>query len=154
MAPGGASDHSHSHAPATQSVLRARARREPRSNSWHRLGIPRHRRLLATRLGLVKKFFVISLPAALVALLTLVVGVEVWTRLTWNPLNGTPGFFLSDPVRVQRLAPGYSGWFAGVPVKINRLALRDDREYDLVKAPTTFRILVLGDSVTFGHGSL
>ena len=102
----------------------------------------------------MKKFLVISVPAAVLALAALLVGVEVWTRLTWNPLNGTPGVFLSDPVRIQRLAPGYSGWFAGVPVKINRLELRDDREYDLVKGPTTFRILVLGDSVTFGHGSL
>src|SRR5262249_18451953 len=32
--------------------------------------------------------------------------------------------------------------------------LRDSREYDLKKAPGTFRILVLGDSVTFGHGSV
>ena len=35
-----------------------------------------------------------------------------------------------------------------------RLELRDTREYDLAKRPNTFRILVLGDSVTFGHGSV
>jgi len=80
--------------------------------------------------------------------------VEVWTRLTWNPRRGVPGFFLSDPMRIQRLAPGYTGWFAGVPVRINQLELRDNREYSLAKEPRTFRILVLGDSVTFGHGSV
>ena len=92
--------------------------------------------------------------AALFALILGAVAVEAWTRLTWKPLKGVPGFFLSDPMRIQRLAPGYSGWFAGVPVKINQLELRDHREYRLEKAANTFRILVLGDSVTFGHGSV
>ena len=55
---------------------------------------------------------------------------------------------------VSVLPPAIDGWFAGVPVHINRLELRDPREYDLAKKPNTFRILVLGDSVTFGHGSV
>src|SRR3954464_8203115 len=80
--------------------------------------------------------------------------VEGWVRGSWNEKKGVPGFFLSDPVRGQRLAADYSGWFAGVPVDINRLELRDPREYSLEKGPRTFRILVLGDSVTFGHGSV
>jgi hypothetical protein len=103
---------------------------------------------------MMRKFFAISVPAAIVALAAVASAIELWTRLTWDPSQGTPGFFLSDPMRIQRLAPGYSGWFAGVPVKINRLELRDHREYNLVKGPSTFRIVVLGDSVTFGHGSL
>jgi hypothetical protein len=41
-----------------------------------------------------------------------------------------------------------------VPVRINNLGFRDARDYDVAKPPGTFRILVLGDSVTFGHGSL
>ena len=57
-------------------------------------------------------------------------------------------------MRGQRLAANYDGWFAGVPVHINQLELRDRREYDLGKRSNTFRILVLGDSVTFGHGSV
>jgi GDSL-like Lipase/Acylhydrolase family len=100
------------------------------------------------------KLFAISVPAGIIALVALAGAVELWTRLTWDPLKGTPGFFLSDPMRIQRLAPGYSGWFAGVPVKINQLELRDNREYRLAKDPRTFRILFLGDSVTFGHGSV
>ena len=90
----------------------------------------------------------------MVALVLAACGVEAWTRLNWKTLKGVPGFFLSDPVRIQRLAPGYVGWFAGVPVRINSLELRDDREYNLAKNLRTFRILVLGDSVTFGHGSV
>ena len=69
-------------------------------------------------------------------------------------ISGLPGLFVPDPVRSMRLAPNYSGWFAGVPVHTNSLGVRDDREFPLEKAPNTFRILVLGDSVTFGHGSL
>jgi hypothetical protein len=80
--------------------------------------------------------------------------VEVWVRRSWDARKGEPGFFLSDAVRGQRLAAGYDGWFAGVPVHINSLELRDPREYDLAKKPNTFRILFLGDSVTFGHGSV
>jgi len=100
------------------------------------------------------KFFVISVPAGIITLVAMAVVVELWTRLTWDPLKGTPGFFLSDPLRIQRLAPGYSGWFAGVPVRINKLELRDNREYRLEKDRRTFRILFLGDSVTFGDGSV
>ena len=97
---------------------------------------------------------VAALLATVLAVLIGAVGVELWTRAHWNPRKGVPGFFLSDPVRIQRLSPGYTGWFAGVPVKINQLGLRDPREYSLEKSPRTVRILVLGDSVTFGHGSV
>jgi GDSL-like Lipase/Acylhydrolase family len=106
------------------------------------------------RSGRAAKLAAISLPATLVAALLFAAGVEVWTRRHWNPAKGTPGFFLSDAARGQRLAPGYADWFAGVPVKINSLGFRDPREYALAKGPRTFRVLVLGDSVTFGHGSV
>jgi hypothetical protein len=97
---------------------------------------------------------IVSLPAFAAAIAVMAAAVEVWVRATWELRKGRPGFFLSDAVRGQRLAPNYDGWFAGVPVHINRLELRDAREYDLVKHSNSFRILVLGDSVTFGHGSV
>ena len=101
-----------------------------------------------------RKLATISIPAIGTALL-LVAGVtEVWVRAAWEPRKGTPGFFLTDASRGQRLAADYTGWFAGVPVHINHFELRDPREYDLAKRPNTFRLLVLGDSVTFGHGSV
>jgi hypothetical protein len=101
-----------------------------------------------------RKLLTITVPVLVVAGLIVAAGIEAWVRLTWDPHKGRPGFFLSDAVRGQRLAAGYDGWFAGVPVHINSLELRDSREYDLAKKPNTFRILVLGDSVTFGHGSV
>jgi len=100
------------------------------------------------------KLAAVSMPSAIVAVLLAAAAVEGWTRIHWDATKGTPGFFLSDPSRRQRLAPGYSGWFAGVPVKINSLGLRDRREYALPKSADTIRVLVLGDSVAFGHGSV
>jgi GDSL-like Lipase/Acylhydrolase family len=102
----------------------------------------------------VRKFVVITVPAVVFAGVVLAVGVEVWTRARWDDRKGTPGFFVSHPVRVQQLSEGYNGWFAGVPTRINRLGFRDNREYQLAKSPRTIRIVVLGDSVTFGHGSI
>jgi len=101
-----------------------------------------------------RKLLFLTVPAAAVMAIVMAAAVEVWVRATWEPRKGRPGFFLTDAVRGQRLAAGYDGWFAGVPVHINRLELRDQREYELAKRPNTFRILVLGDSVTFGHGSV
>ena len=57
----------------------------------------------------------------------------MWVRLRWDDTRGTPGFFLTDAARGQRLAPGYDGWFAGVPVRINSLGFRDRRDYTLEK---------------------
>jgi hypothetical protein len=102
----------------------------------------------------LRKLLAVSVPALFAAGLVAASGVEVWVRATWDARQGRPGFFLSDATRGQRLAPGYDGWFAGVPVHINSLELRDPREYSLEKRQNTFRVLVLGDSVTFGHGAL
>ena len=103
---------------------------------------------------LLSRKLIATAAATVAALLAIVVGIEGWARLTWDPKKGRPGFFLSDPERVERLAPNYDGWFAGVPIHTNSLGFRDSREYALPKAPNTFRIVVLGDSVTFGHGSV
>ena len=102
----------------------------------------------------MRKLLTVTLPAAIVAVVVLAAALEVWVRVTWNPKRGTPGLFLVDPVRGQRFAPNYTGWFAGVPVHINNLGFRDGRDYALSKGPRTFRILMLGDSVTFGHSSV
>jgi lysophospholipase L1-like esterase len=88
------------------------------------------------------------------AVLVVAAIVEVAVRASWDPARGRPGFLVADAVRLEKLAPNYDGWFAGVPVHINSLGFRDDREYAVAKQPGTFRILVIGDSVTFGHGSL
>jgi len=55
------------------------------------------------------KIAFITLPAFAAAALALVVAVEAWVRLSWDPHRGTPGFFLTDAVRGQRLAANYTG---------------------------------------------
>jgi hypothetical protein len=102
----------------------------------------------------IRKSLVLALPASLLAVLVAILAIEVWVRMSWDHRRGTPGFLLSDAARGQRLAPGYEGWFAGVPVRINALGFRDPRDYSVEKRPGTFRIIVLGDSVTFGHGAV
>jgi hypothetical protein len=101
----------------------------------------------------LKKLFIAAAAAAIATVFS-VIAIEIWVRSAWDDSRGRPGFFLSDPVRGQRLAANYDGWFAGVPAHTNALGFRDTREYSLAKSPGTFRILVLGDSVTFGHGAL
>jgi lysophospholipase L1-like esterase len=56
---------------------------------------------------------------------------------------------LEEPIG-YRNRPGLDGQFSGVPVRINRLGLRD-REIE-GKAPGEYRILAMGDSVPFGIG--
>ncbi len=102
----------------------------------------------------IRSGILIAAGATLIAIVLIVVSVEAWVRLTWDAKKGRPGFFVSDPERFEQLAPDYDGWFAGVPVHINNLGFRDTRDYSLDKGPHTFRILFLGDSVTFGHGSV
>lgn len=104
--------------------------------------------------AVTRKLLTVALPAAALSLAAALVLVELWVRWQWDPTRGTPGFFVADAQLGQRLLPGYDGWFAGVPVHINALGFRDPREYELRKRPGTFRILVLGDSVTFGHGAV
>lgn len=102
----------------------------------------------------MRKFLVVTVPALIVAVVISMIAIEAWVRLRWDERRGLPGFYISDPELGQRLSPNYDGWFAGVPVRINALGFRDQRDYTVEKPAGTFRILVLGDSVTFGHGAL
>jgi hypothetical protein len=102
----------------------------------------------------LRKLLILGLPAAILSALIAIVVIEVWVRVSWDDRRGTPGFYVSDAIRGERLGAGYDGWFAGVPVKVNDLGFRDPRDYTLAKPARTFRILVLGDSVTFGHGAV
>ncbi|MFA6078628.1 MAG: SGNH/GDSL hydrolase family protein [Candidatus Omnitrophota bacterium] len=97
---------------------------------------------------IIKNICFLTIPSIIVAILIL----ELFVRVTWDKKQGTPGLVLTHPTRIETLAPNYKGYFAGQPLKVNNLGFRDDQDYDIVKLPGTYRIIVLGDSVTFGHG--
>jgi len=84
------------------------------------------------------------------------VGVEITLRL-FHPqlLVRTYGLFVADESRSFKLKPNFSGnqvtpEFA-VPININSKGLRDD-EVEFEKPENYKRVLVLGDSFTFGSG--
>ncbi len=60
-------------------------------------------------------------------------------------------YMTSDRVLHHRARPGVSATVAGTPFATNSLGLRD-REYAIPAPPSTFRILMLGDSFTEGGG--
>ena len=60
-----------------------------------------------------------------------------------------------DPELLYTLAwyvPGATGITGTAPVKINNLGLRDDKDYPVNKPANCYRILGIGDSMTFGKG--
>ena len=62
---------------------------------------------------------------------------------------------VKDPTLLYTLAwykPGATGLTGSKPVKINNLGLRDEQDYPMAKPAGCFRVLGLGDSMTFGKG--
>jgi lysophospholipase L1-like esterase len=59
---------------------------------------------------------------------------------------------VSNPLLSFAHAPGRSAFLMGVPVSINSYGLRD-REYSIEKPADVYRIVMLGDSTTFGWGA-
>lgn len=57
----------------------------------------------------------------------------------------------SDPEIVYELNPGLNAWFKGVPFRTNTRGLRD-KEYPIDKSRDTFRVAVVGDSMTMPAG--
>jgi lysophospholipase L1-like esterase len=103
---------------------------------------PKHRRSAA---------WCLNVAVALVAALLPCVGAEIVLRAL-SPAADTPGLFVKTSTETEWSGrPGAQGLFAGAAVSFNRFGLRD-RERSLERAPGTTRIVVLGDSVTFGLG--
>lgn len=102
-----------------------------------------------------------TLPA-LVLLVTALVAVEIFAR--W--IYGRPSMHFGvemwkyartvkvraeNPEMSHRHRPNAQAFLMGVDVKINSLGLRD-HEIAMTKPPGTCRVVVLGDSTTFGWG--
>jgi hypothetical protein len=59
--------------------------------------------------------------------------------------------YVHDPQLIHRMVPNQTAYTHSFPVHTNSFGLRD-REFSAVPLPGTFRILCLGDSLTFGAG--
>ena len=95
-----------------------------------------------------------KLAFALVLVIGLLGLAEGAARLVYSPQTiHAEGLFEFDPDKVFRLRSNHSGEYINRPVQTNSFGHRD-REISEDKAPGSTRILVLGDSITFGHGVL
>ena len=94
----------------------------------------------------------ISFVSVCATLLFLEVGIrivhpqdlEYWDSRSFRRIKSTSPHFVEN-------IPNTSANFLGVPVRINRLGLRED-EIATPKPLHTLRVVVVGDSVTFGYG--
>ncbi len=84
------------------------------------------------------------------SLFVALVGCELWLRSFDRPWGMA---LVPHPVspRLACLPPSASGVIAGVPVRTNSAGYRG-AEREITKPPGTFRIALLGDSMTFGWG--
>lgn len=78
------------------------------------------------------------------------IGVAVVLEVGLRILGANhPVLYQTDPVLGYRLEPDQGVTFFGNAISINRHGVRDERDFDS-RLPDTTRILVLGDSVTWG----
>jgi hypothetical protein len=100
-------------------------------------------------------FAVVAVAAGLLLVET---GLRVagYRPLPTRPVTSNPdllfqyGKFRASKTRIWELTPGWSGREGGGTVRISSQGLRE-REIPRPKPPGVFRIICLGDSVTFGH---
>jgi len=95
--------------------------------------------------------------------LAALVGAEIWLR-AFRPVQHREPLERSTPPGVTfhqvsavaglpfELVPGAHGQYAGVEVKINALGQRGPA-VERAKPPGTFRVVAIGDSLTFGYGA-
>ena len=101
---------------------------------------------------------VFALGAVLGGLLAIEAGLRLagWGPLPRGPVTTNPELlhqytkFIPSARRLWDLAPGWTGREGGGTVRINGDGLRE-RDIAATPLPGTFRLLCLGDSVTFGH---
>ena len=105
------------------------------------------------RLHKVRREIILVLSSILVSLIMAEVAIRVFDPLGLSYFRESSRYQLDlipDPILVYKHAPGLQGVYQGVSVSINELGLRD-RDLEK-KKKGELRILLLGDSLTFGWG--
>jgi lysophospholipase L1-like esterase len=93
-----------------------------------------------------------TLTAVLLTLLA-IAGMEAYLRWTVPPMREGQLFeYHADSKRLKLMKPGTHMKIYGVEVQINDRGFRDNRASIPPKQPGEYRIIVLGDSFTFGPG--
>lgn len=108
-----------------------------------------------------KKKQIARVTIVLVAIFLAFSILEVYTRLQISSKNKkiVLGIYQNDQYTAQSLRPNAHGVLQSrekgefsVDIKITSQGFRDTKEYQIPKPSNTFRILMLGDSFTLGHG--
>ncbi len=77
---------------------------------------------------------------------------EVIARIKYHPQKlEFDGLFEYDSEKTYRLKSNSVGDFAGKEITTNQYGFRENN-FSVEKAPNEWRVLFLGDSITFGHG--
>ena len=98
-----------------------------------------------------------NLLLLVISIVIILILIEVTLRLFGYPVYGfQKGVFISDDSFGYKLTPNYSGiqsaYGRSYFLESNSQGIRDNREYSYEKPPRTKRIILLGDSITFGNG--
>lgn len=99
----------------------------------------------AVALGGVLFFALFEITLRIVFYHSMDFDIEMWKYAT------TIKQVAADPAIGHEHSPGTEAFLMGVDVRINRLKLRE-RDYGYAKPPGVKRVLMLGDSLTFGWG--
>jgi lysophospholipase L1-like esterase len=105
------------------------------------------------RLHTVRREILLTLSSVLISLVIVEVAIRVFDPLGVSYFQEAARYHLDklpDPLLVYKHAPGLQRTYQGVRVFINELGLRDRNPEK--KQDGELRILLLGDSVTFGWG--
>ncbi|MEQ9449980.1 MAG: hypothetical protein RJQ07_00230 [Pseudomonadales bacterium] len=110
----------------------------------HELSTDRLRFIKSVRKWLARSLALAIGIAALVLLLELALRAATWP-------DNSPGYAIKHPTRGHALRPDFSGYTYEAPLEINSLGIRD-RDREVILHPNNFRVVVLGDAMTYGVG--
>ena len=100
----------------------------------------------------ILKKVIVNLTVSLTAITVFFGSAELISRIKYTPKKiNYKWIFEYDKEKLYRLKKNHTGSFAGYEVITNSHGHRDS-EIPVQKPPKTIRLLVIGDSITFGHG--